>query len=201
VSFQRWFQADLSDYKRLVYVVLLVVYGSLALPSAALKGYTVGYFDACAALYATFSIMGFISVAWQNIFVPIIMRAAAPVETTTIHDPEHSVSPHVDLTALQKKRNKAGLTTSAWGLAAMNGGAALVFIITIALTYANEEAALYGGLSMSTATAAACIVMSLSAGPFLPRADKVDVPKASTFWKLPFTTCTSFSRSGPLLVG
>lgn len=171
-------------------MVLLLIYGCLALPSAGLKGYTIGYFDTCAALYTTFSILGFISVAWQNIFVPIIMREAAPIETAIIATRESSSdTTGLDTKKLQADRNKAGLTTSAWGMAAMNGGAALVFVITIALTYANDEAALYGGLYMSTATAAVCIVLAVSAGPFLPRADKVIVPKTTEFWKLPFTTC------------
>lgn len=197
-SLQLYGVAYRPDYKRTIYIVLLVIYGSLALPSAALKGYTIGYFNTCAALYTVFAIFGFISVAWQNIFIPIIMRGAAPVETARdidVSDEEqlaisNRAYDNLNITALREKRDRAGLTTSAWGLTAMNGGAALVFVITIALTFANEEAALYGGLYMSTATAAACIVLALSVGPFLPRAERVVVPRVSDFWKLPFTTCT-----------
>jgi hypothetical protein len=186
----------MTGYKREQYIFLLVVFGILALPAAGMTGMTLTNFNALAALFVVSSIIGSVSTAWQNVFVPYTMEKAAPISslstTARLDTHSHGIdSAHSsnELAALRSKREREGLKISVWGSNALYLGVSLFFCITIGLSYINADAQVNAGLYVTSASGGACIICALAGWKFLPVPDNKEMKEGDSFWLIPFKTC------------
>ena len=134
---------DRMHYQRAQYVLMLVLYGILCLPIAGLKGFTEKNFTTFAVLYVIFNIVGFIAVAWQNVFVPYAMQQTLVDEASSELRPTTPVEPLDNANTLDDrdvyKKEQSGLSMSVWGQNGWNTGQALIYVVVIGLTYGKLE--------------------------------------------------------------
>lgn len=168
---------------------MLVLYGALCLPAAGLTAYNKANYTALIALYTIFSIVGFMAMAWMNIFIPYTMYAAAPIENLSSQAKVDALSKKDDeeSEALRAKRETEGLRMSGWGGISMNIALVIFYCITIGVSYANATASRNAGMYMSTAAGGICIVCALLGWRFLP--SPAGKPFHGNFWLLPLRTC------------
>lgn len=163
--------------------------GILALPAAGMTSLNLTTFNALAALFVVSSIIGSVSTAWQNVFVPYTMDKAAPI-TTALGTHHHELSED-DIIQLRNKREREGLKISVWGSNALYLGVTIFFCITIGLSYINADAQVNAGLYVTSASGAICIICALVGWRFLPVPNNKPMKQGQSFWLLPFSTCTS----------
>jgi hypothetical protein len=153
----------------------LVIFGILALPAAGMTAMTLTNFTALASLFVVSSIIGSVSTAWQNVFVPYTMDKAAPISnlSTTAQLEAHHQSQNnpvlsTELVELRSKREREGLKISVWGSNALYLGVSIFFCITIGLSYINADAQVNAGLYVTSASGAvASFVHWLVGGSYL----------------------------------
>lgn len=181
-----------AGFKREQYIGLLVVFGVLALPAAALTKPTLVNFNALAALFVVANVTGSIAASWQNIFVPYTMQQAAPIE---------ELSPAARLEALRLEtsdeqdelrtaRERQGIRISVWGSNAVYLGVTIFLLITLGLAYVNADTQVNAGLYVTTASGVICMVCALAGWRFLPSPPSTPT---DSFLTLPFKTCKSSS--------
>jgi hypothetical protein len=175
----------------------LVIFGILALPAAGMTVMTLTNFTALGSLFVVSSIIGSVSTAWQNVFVPYTMDKAAPISnlSTTAQLEAHHQSQNnpvlsTELVGLRSKREREGLKISVWGSNALYLGVSIFFCITIGLSYINADAQVNAGLYVTSASGAVCIICALAGWRFLPVPDHKEMEEGQSFWLLPFKTCT-----------
>lgn len=178
-----------QGYKREQYIFLVIIYGALCLPAAGLTVYNLSNYYGFIWLYTIFGVVGYLVIAWGNIFIPYTMQAAAPIE---------DLSAQARLDALDKidgegrkelraKREMEGLKISVGGTVALNVAVVLFNVITIGISYATMDAQKNAGLYMTTVSGAVCIICALLGWPFLP--SPAPIAYEGRWWLLPFTVC------------
>jgi hypothetical protein len=167
-----------------------------------MTGMSLTNFNALAALFVVSSIIGSISTAWQNVFVPYTMEKAAPITSLSsaarIDTHAHGITSAdltEEVTQLRQKREREGLKISVWGSNALYLGVSLFFCITIGLSYINADAQVNAGLYVTSASGAVCVICALAGWKFLPVPETKEMNKEESFWLLPFSTC-QYSHSG-----
>lgn len=169
----------------------MVAYGALILPAAGLTHYTRSDYNSLVGLYTSFNVVGFLAMAWMNIFVPYTMQKAAPINQLSDHAQADALDKVNDAEgdALRAKREREGLKISIFGGVSMNVATVIFYLITIGLSYASMDAQKNAGLYMTSAAGAVCIFCALAAWRFLP----APAGKAYTgsFLLLPLQTCKS----------
>jgi len=173
-----------------------VVFGILALPAASMTGMSLTNFNALASLFVVSSIIGSVSTAWQNVFVPYTMEKAAPTSRLSFEAQSDTQKPGVNsahptggVAQLRGKREREGLKISVWGSNALYLGVSIFFCITIGLSSINADAQVNAGLYVTSASGAVCIICALSGWRFLPVPETREMNERESFWLLPFSTC------------
>lgn len=181
-------------YKREQYILMLVLYGALCLPAAGLTAYNYANYTALMVLYTVFSIVGYLAMAWMNIFIPYTMYAAAPIDELSPQARSDALAKTTDLEgeALRAKREKEGLKMSVWGGVSMNIATVIFYCITIGVSYAGGTAAMNAGMYMSTVAGGICILCALFGWRFLP--SPASKPFSGNFWLLPIHTFVELWR-------
>lgn len=180
-----------ADHKREQYILLLVIFGVLALPAAGITSLTLTNFNALTALYITINIIGTAATAWQNIFVPYTMQKAAPIQVLSAQARQEALDKVSGNEAelLRRKRELEGVRISVWGNNALYLGTTIFFAITIGLSYINASTQINAGLYVTTAAGAVCVACAVGGWRFLPVPATKSLDHGQSFLMLPFKTC------------
>jgi MFS family permease len=177
--------SDHLGFYREQYVGLLVIYGAFCLPVAGLQGLDTATFTAFSGLFVTFNVVGFVAGPLLNSFTALVMYSAEEVQaSSTVQDIE-SKPPGIELATdwieevSQANREKQGVSMSVWGAVGLYGSQAVLFCIGIGLTYTNATT---GGLYLTTASGAFCILCVLLAWPLLPSRPRLTEKLGTRQW-------------------
>ncbi|KAL1413838.1 hypothetical protein Q8F55_001622 [Vanrija albida] len=178
---------DHMRLKREQYILLVCMYGALCLPAAGLTAYNISNYYGLISLYIIFAVVGYLVIAWGNIFVPYAMQAAAPIEDLPARarlDALNSIDGD-ERRALRARREEEGLKISVGGSVSLNIAMVLFSVITIGISYATMDARKNAGMYMTTVSGVVCILCALAGWRFLPSPQ----PTAhnGNWWLLPFT--------------
>lgn len=159
-----------------------------------MTAYTLPMFDAIAVIYTIFTALGFLVQAWMNIFIPYTMNAAAPIGRLSVDARRTALTGQDDaeIRRMRTIREIEGIKMSVFGTFSMTLGMAILFVVTIGVTYANELAQLNAGMYVTTAAGAACIFAALGGWRFLHAPSGRPFAEGVPVWKIPFVTCKHF---------
>lgn len=115
--------ADYSNYKKIILITTILIFGASALPFAALTKQTYSYLTAMAVLYGVQNSISPIYEIMEGAYIPLFMRSRSAVKGAVAED------------VRRKQVLEQGSTVSVLGLFIGNVGGIVALLIGLIITY------------------------------------------------------------------